>query len=392
MDAAYLEAFTDRRFEHFSRGGPSPDPDLIGNAVRSGIPSRAEPHAERLMRSVYEYTEKIRRVDLASRYPLHPLVPGARNMKTAKILVMTGGRTHAYDPFRDRVMDIGPAVNEEGRIVLMTDDRRLQLYYGKFSRMLSALNAGHALFNLEFALRQAGCGYRYAPAWSSAETHHLSGVHIRPRAVLRIDPVEDMDRGRLTAVPDAWLSSVSGWHFAKRTADQRGEGDVFFHRTLAQDPLSRWVELAGPVLEKAGIRLLVAVNDVAGLEQGYYRLEGSRLVWAGPFQGEREDQRLLTEYHEFSNFHGFNFWVFMAFSKKRAGEDSEPLFMEMGRLMQFISVFMAGENCAVRCLKNYDDAYVRSKTGLPDDMAIGYSAIVFPDRNQAMSVRIPEGC
>ncbi|KZE37479.1 hypothetical protein AV656_13010 [Bhargavaea cecembensis] len=391
MDAAYLEAFTDRRFEHFSRGGLSPDPDLIGEAVRSGMPSSTAPQAERLMRSVYGYTEKIRRVDLASRYPFHPLVPGARNMRTAKILVMTGGLIHAYDPFRDRVMDIGPAEDDAGRVVLMTDDRRLQLYYGEFSRMLSALNAGHALFNLEFALRQAGCGYRYAPVGSSAETARFTGVHIRPRVVLRLGPGKDTDRGQLAAVPDAWLSAVNKRHFINRTADQRGEGDVFFRRKLAKRPFDSLMKLAGPVLEKTGIRMLIAVNDVAGLSPGYYGLEDSCLVWAGTFQGGREDQRLLTEYHEYSNFHGFNFWVFMAFSKKGAGADAEPMFMEMGRLMQLISIFMAGENCAVRCLKNYDDAYVRSRTGLPEDMAIGYSAIVFPDRNQAVSVRIPEG-
>lgn len=391
MDAAYLDAFTDRRFEHFARGDQSPDLDRIGAAVRSGWPSQAAPKTERMMRLIYDYTEKVRRVDLASRYPFHPLVPGARNMKTVKILIMTEGRVHAYDPFRDRVMDIGPAEDTGDRAVLMTDDRKLQLYYGEFSRMLSALNAGHALFNLEFALQQAGCGYRYAPAGSSVETDHVTGIHIRPRAVLRIGPGEAGANRELGTVPDAMLSSLTERHFTDRTADQRGEGDVFFHRTLDRQPLNDLMEKAGPVLEEAGIKLLVAVNDVRGLAPGYYRLEEGRLIHICPFEGEREDQRLLSEYHEFSNFLGFQFWVFMAFSKSDIMADATPLFMKMGRLMQFVSVSMAGENCAVRCLKNVDDAYVRRKTGLPDDMAIGYSAIVFPARNQAVSIRVPGG-
>ncbi|WP_143059374.1 hypothetical protein [Bhargavaea ginsengi] len=391
MDAAYLDAFTDRRFEHFARGEVSPDPDRIGAAVRAGRPSQAAPQKVRMMRLVYEYTEKVRRVDLASRYPFHPLIPGARNMKTIKILIMTEGRIHAYDPFRDRVVDIGPAEGTGDRAVLMTDDRRLQLYYGEFSRMLSALNAGHALFNLEFALQQAGCVYRYAPAGSSSETDHLSGIHIRPRAVLRVGPGEASADREPGAVPDAMLFSLTERHFTDRTADQRGEGDVFYHRTLDQQPLNDLMERAGPVLEEAGIKLLVAVNDVRGFAPGYYRLEEGRLIHICPFEGEREDQRLLSEYHEFSNFLGFQFWVFMAFSKTDIKADATPLFMEMGRLMQFISVSMAGENCAVRPLKNVDDAYVRRKTRLPDDMAIGYSAVVFPDRNQAVTIKVPGG-
>lgn len=389
MDAAYLESFTDRRAESFSRGGLSPDPDLLGEAVRSGAPSRAAPQADRLMRSVYGYTEKVRRVDLASRYPFHPLVPGARNIRTAKILMMTGGRVHVYDPFRDRVVDIGSADVDGDRAVLMTDDRRLQLYYGEFSRMLSALNAGHALFNLEFALWQAGCGYRYVPSAGVSAAERLSGVHVRPRAMLRIGLGESSSGGEFEPLPVTLFSSLTETHFTNRTADQRGEGDVFFHRTLARRPLDRLMELAGPVLEKAGIKLWAAVNDVRGFGQGYYRLEEGRLIYISPFEGELEDQRLLSEYHEFSNFLGFQFWVFMTFSKERAGSDAAPLFMEMGRLMQLFSVFMAGENCAVRCLKNVNDPYVRSKIGLPDDMAIGYSAIVFPNRNQAVSIRIP---
>ncbi|SIT87210.1 nitroreductase family protein [Edaphobacillus lindanitolerans] len=389
MDAAYLEAFTDSRHLHFAHGRPPGKPDPFGQLISPASFDPADREAERLLLPVYRLTERIVRVDLASKYAFHPAAPGARNLKTARIISQRGNRLYAFNPLADRLIDIGRAASADSGdllFALLTDDRRLQWYYGEFHRMLSALNAGHVLFNLEFALRHSGRPYGFAGGRSPIPEMLRTDPAVRLRAVIRAG-AEPHPAG--LPDPDPLFEGLVPEYFYRRSADQRIDGDVFFHRTLGRQPFIRLLDRTAAAAEEAGIRLYAAVNDVEDTAPGYYRVHCGGLEWTGAFGNGPEDLRLLRDYREYSNFHGFNFWLFMIFDKEISEEDAEERFIDMGRLMQFVSVSMAAQGRGVRGLKNYDDAYFRRKTGLPGEMAIGYSGIVFPNRNQAASIRVP---
>ncbi|MET3574196.1 hypothetical protein ACFFIY_12010 [Bhargavaea ullalensis] len=387
MDAAYLEAFTDNRHLHFAHGVPPGKPDPFGRLLSQAFPAPADKEAERRLLPVYRLTERIVRVDLASNYVFHPAAPGARNLKAARIISGHGNRLYAYNPLADRLVDVGEAVSPDTGDVLfalLTDDRKLQWYYGEFHRMLSALNAGHVLFNLEFALRHSGREYGFADVHPIIPETLRTDPAVRIRTVIRAGEPHPADRPE----PDLLFEGLAPADFLRRSADQRKDGDVFFHRTLGRQPFTRILARTAAAAEAAGIRLYAAVNDVEDTVPGYYRVHRGGLEWTGSFGNGPEDFRLLRDYREHSNFHGFNFWLFMTFDLEEAEEDAEQRFIDMGRLMQFVSVSMAAEGRGLRGLKNYDDAYFRRKTGLPGKMAIGYSGIVFPNRNQAASIRI----
>ena len=53
------------------------------------------------------------------------------------------------------------------------------------------------------------------------------------------------------------------------------------------------------------------------------------------------------------------------------------LFVEMGIMAQFISVYIGNLKLASRAIKNYDDAYIKSQFNLGTNDLVGYSLAIF---------------
>ena len=142
------------------------------------------------------------------------------------------------------------------------------------------------------------------------------------------------------------------------------------------------------LLEGIPIKLYLVLNDVENWKPGYYMLHENRLTYLSETQTSHEHIYIMKEYQTYTNLQGFNLWTFLTIEDSDTVHNHTPQFIQMGMIMQFISVFMATEGYAVRCLKNYDDPYIKARTFMGDNEVIGYSSVIIPNHNQSIAVQV----
>ena len=259
MNREYLRKFTDSRFDNFQFGEKVErhpyfyDGEVTMNLVdlERNILLGKGTAFEKLLFHAFDMVEAIHRVDFNSKYSFHTFTPKARNIVSLKVLVVYEGKIYSFHPLTN---DIYSTVNtffhetsHNPTLLIVSDNRMTQYYYGEFNQMLSKLNVGHALFNVEYILNhiQALRDYKeevYVESGSGNFTDNPN-VSITVAVEIQLNGTKmsqqlnafsnhNFVKKKVEVAPIPQLPSVlKGLEkdsFRRRSSDQRKDGDVIF--------------------------------------------------------------------------------------------------------------------------------------------------------------------
>lgn len=114
-----------------------------------------------LIQGLMDYSLKIVRFDVLSRYQDHNFSPSTRNMHSAQVVFIIDKQYVFYDLYENKFISANQCSIEgisENKIYILgfSDLINISRYYGEFSFYLSNLDAGHVLGNLKNYLNQKG--------------------------------------------------------------------------------------------------------------------------------------------------------------------------------------------------------------------------------------------
>jgi hypothetical protein len=353
--------------------------------------------------------EVIHRVDFASKYYFHTLTPKARNHPSIRVAVIHHNTMYSFCPLtneiimnKNNLVKVNPG---ETYILLFSDDSKTQFLYGEFHKMLSALSVGHAMFNIEYAMQQIDVSYDYCSEllMTTEMIEFFRGNYITIPIAMKVnlnsynvaEPIShnqnyinhSFSSHNLTNLGEMMnLFTISD--FRARSSNQVRSGDVIFNRSLSEEPFTGLIYYLKECINNTSIELYFFINDVKNFKRGYYRLNRKGLIFVSETNCYLEYKDILKEYHEYINFTGINFWCFMNVPDYKEIKDIQTVFHTMGMLAQFLSTYMAKVGYSSRCLKNYNDRYIKLKVGLGSNDLIGYSVVAFQNRGEVGSFYI----
>lgn len=417
MDQGFLSKFSDDRYEYFSYGKwISPhryfyrrkEQRYFENLERK-IELKEADTFEKLLYWVFNMVEVIHRVDFASKYYFHTLTPKARNHPSIRVAVVHHNTMYSFCPLtneiimnKNNLVKVNPG---ETYILLFSDDSKTQFLYGEFHKMLSALSVGHAMFNIEYAMQQIDVSYNYCSEllMTTEMNEYFRGNYITIPIAMKVnlnnynvtEPVNhnqnyinySFSSHNLTNLREMMnLFTISD--FRARSSNQVRSGDVIFNRSLSEESFTSIIYYLKECINSTSIELYFYINDVKNFKRGYYRLNRKGLIFVSKTNCHLEYKDILKEYHEYINFTGINFWCFMNIPDYKEIKDIQIVFHTMGMLAQFLSIYMAKMGYSSRCLKNYNDRYIKLKVGLGSNDLIGYSVVAFQNRGEVGSFYI----
>jgi hypothetical protein len=163
MNSEYLRKFADNRFDNFQFGKEVERRKYFRNGkvtmnlvdLERKIISGKGTSFEKFLFSTFDMLEAIHRVDFNSKYYFHTFIPRARNIASLKALVLYQGGIYSFHPLTNDIYRTENTVfletSHNPQLLIVSDNRVTQYYYGEFNKMLSKLNLGHALFNVEYS-------------------------------------------------------------------------------------------------------------------------------------------------------------------------------------------------------------------------------------------------
>lgn len=106
-------------------------------------------------------TQGIIKYEINSPYKIHRAVPSARGINPCEIYIFSENKIERYNPLHncyDVLADtLKKETSDEFTIIIAADDWRLGKFYGDFSYILSALDAGHIIGQLNILSFKLGC-------------------------------------------------------------------------------------------------------------------------------------------------------------------------------------------------------------------------------------------
>lgn len=409
IDIKYLEKYGDERYKHFSYGKGIKEAEFLFNGecfaylyeIEKKIHSNTLKPEEKLLYWVFSMVEEIKRVDFDSKYIFHNLVPKARNINSIKIGVVIGSFIYTFSPLSSKIYksenNIFKSEKLKAHIIVFSHDAKTQLFYGEFHKMLSLLNLGHAILNIEYALMKIGFQYKHSEdvILSKDSYDKMLKGYININKVIEVNlpscnfsggksmkVCENMHSKKLIKTDINYLTktleSFTKDNFILRNSYQKKIGDRVGAKKLSNKAMNELLDIINEVSKKADIQLYFFINDVEGYERGYYRFEYKNLKKISATDNILEHENLIYEYKDYTNFNNINFWVFFNINNYRDRKDNKLDFVYMGIIAQLISVYVAKFKCGARGIKNYNDIHIKKNFNLSENDLVGYSVSVFP--------------
>lgn len=335
------------------------------------------------MYDLYYYSERIQRIDFFSKYYLHSLIPKARNLDSIKVLLIFNNNIYVFNTLKDNIeiykqkyfINLNP---EKMYIAILNDNRKLQEYYGDFHLMLSMLNTGHALFNIEHVLKCHNQKYKHVDVNSIDFSKTLEYI-----TVPKLLEVEIHDK-MLNFEKEIKLINNKNL-FLKRTSNQNISGDSIIKKQISKLRFDNFAKEILKVERKDNINLAIYIDNVDSVKSGYYIALNNSLKHITS-KSLNDVNNLIYEYQEFTNIAAVNMWIFFYADKDNFEEDSSKLFMDLGYMAQEISIIASKYSLAARGMKNYNDSHIKKNFRLEENKFIGYSLAIFPKLNYGHSM------
>ncbi|RLL42885.1 hypothetical protein D8M04_15160 [Oceanobacillus piezotolerans] len=385
IDLSYLEKFGEKRFDMFYYGeeikqGPCTqapvayiDMDFLKNHDHL-------PEWESFLYKVFSSVERIYRIDFHSKYYFHSASPTARNISSVKLILAYQKHLYRLNPISDQIevrkndFLIGLDGNTM-HLLLVADDRRLQRDYGDFHKILSMLNIGHALMNVELALGSEGVYYQEVDTASITQQRRTPFLSVVKVLEIQSDEKKTSKHN---------LEDLFEWT-QKRSSNQSLSGDVFVNEIFRKGDMLELLTQLDKLLKKMEIGISIYINHVEGFDNGYYRFYNGELIKVSDAENQLEANRILAEYQSYTNVTGLNLWLFFHFHPKFHEYSYDSSFINMGYIAQYLSLLATKWGKASRGMKNYKDVYIKKKLDLPETEFIGYSLMIFPKTNSTSS-------
>ncbi|GAA0696291.1 hypothetical protein GCM10008904_00150 [Paraclostridium ghonii] len=390
IDKSYINKFGSLRYDNFSHGEKVDTTPLFKDYVdiidmqflESLVKSKA---FSPFLYDLCYYIEMIHRIDFNSKYYFHSLSPKARNLNTIKVILIYNNFFYAYNAIKDQVeiykqdrfIGVDP---EKTYILLLNDNRKLQEVYGQFYKMLSRLNTGHALYNLEHVLKKNKINY----------------VEIKDKNIEILPNTSFIDIPYVVELPQLKLDIENSMNseedskkdlFLKRSSSQNIISDSIVISLLSKEKSNDLIKEIIKINNRESIEIILYLDNLEGIESGYYKIANSCIEKVN-FSEKTDYTKLLKEYQEFTNLTGLNFWLFFYNSEENINEKYDEWFIRLGYISQEISILATKYNLGSRGMKNYNDLYIKEKFELNENSLIGYSLVLFPYSNTGHSVAL----
>ncbi|MBU5467372.1 hypothetical protein KQI49_11120 [Virgibacillus sp. MSJ-26] len=383
IDKDYLDKFGEKRFQTFSFG------ENITNVSWELTPEASIdmeflkqhnhlPEWDSYLYKVFSSVERVYRIDFHSKYYFHSASPTAKNIPSVKLVMLFRDHLYSLNPLLDKIVIsknnlIGGVNSDKVYFFLIADDRKLQRDYGEFYKMLSLLNIGHALLNVEVALTSEGVNYQ------SYDKAYLLVNEIPFLSIARGVELLQPEKSTHIACTARLKESQRLYDSIKcRTADQSTSGDVFLKETLKKACMEEFLSLLKERTNQNDVKISIYINDVEGYESGYYRYESDTLVKVRKAINQIEPNRILASQQSYTNVTGLNMWVFFHFDKHQNQQSYDQKFVDIGYIAQYISLLISKWGRASRGMKNYKDSYLKERFNIPKKEFLGYSLMIFP--------------
>ncbi|WP_096437926.1 hypothetical protein [Alteribacter populi] len=383
IDKQYLDRFGERRFEEFQYGQELSSYKLPMTPIAYIDMDFLKQHEQlaewdSFLFQIFSSVERIYRVDFNSKYYFHSVSPTAKNIPSVKLIMSYQGHLYMLNPLLDKIevsknTFISGLEENKMYLILLSDGRKLQIDYGEFYKMLSMLNIGHALMNVESILTNQGVRYKHVNGECSLKLEEVDYMSIP--IVLEVRKEE----GQLSDIHTAPALIADPFEqFQLRVSNQSLSGDVLFNRTLEKEKMDELIFQLNGLVRKTKVEVSLFINDVYGYKSGYYRYDNGKLIKKTGNCNKMEPNKILEEYKAYTNITGLNMWFFFHFNKKENVKSFSQFFVDMGYIGQYISLYAGKWGIASRGMKNYNDEYLKEYLDLKKEDLIGYSLMVFP--------------
>ncbi len=328
---------------------------------------------------LYYYLEMIQRIDFFSKYYFHSFSPKARNIDSLKLVFVHKTHMFVYKALTDKVyvyhQEYFKGLNaERDYLVIVNDNRQLQKYYGEFSLMLSLLNTGHYLYNLDYVLN--GHQIRHRKLTTASLGKPVEFVTIPLVLEIALDQEYHLSTTDIKAQPETEF-------FRRRVSEQNIKGDAVVKKLMSANTHHRILqEFQAAVQDYPGIGLWTFIDNITDVQSGFYRI-GETCEFIQP-KGKLMYTKMLQEYQDFTNLEGMYYWLFFTFEK--SGQDYDDIFLRMGHFAQHLSIIAAKYGLAARGIKNYNDKIIKEKFNLENNEQLGYSLNLFKSWNTSHSI------
>ncbi|WP_217581449.1 hypothetical protein [Lysinibacillus sp. GbtcB16] len=328
---------------------------------------------------LYYYLEMIQRIDFFSKYYFHSFSPKARNIDSLKLVFVHKTHMFVYKALTDKVyvyhQEYFKGLNaERDYLVIVNDNRQLQKYYGEFSLMLSLLNTGHYLYNLDYVLN--GHQIRHRKLTTASLGKPVEFVTIPLVLEIALDQEYHLSTTDIKAQPETEF-------FRRRVSEQNIKGDAVVKKLMSANTHHRILqEFQAAVQDYPGIGLWTFIDNITDVKSGFYRIRET-CEFIQP-KGKLMYTKMLQEYQDFTNLEGMYYWLFFTFEK--SGQDYDDIFLRMGHFAQHLSIIAAKYGLAARGIKNYNDKIIKEKFNLENNEQLGYSLNLFKSWNTSHSI------
>ncbi|QAS52234.1 hypothetical protein [Halobacillus litoralis] len=379
LDEHYLNTYGEQRFETFSFGLPVEEKPIMERPVAYIDMDFLKRHNslnewDSFLYKVFSSVERVYRIDFHSKYFFHTTSPTAKNFLSIHLVLAHKGYLYKLNPMTDKI-EVSEntwikGVEPEGMyLALVSDDRKLQLDYGGFYKMLSRLNVGHAKMNVEAVLESESIPYHEMREGDLYMDEHIDFVEVG--LCFRISLAR---QNNMKPIKRFLLDPVHG--FQQRTSSQTHSGDAFPPFPLDSFHMKCLVDEVNGLEQKHNIKVACFINDAEEYERGYYHWANGEFIKVDQTCQPLEYQNILKEYHAFTNLTSMNIWLFFYFDRNMGSFNRT--FMDIGYAGQYISLLVSSWGRTARGMKNYDDLHLKKCLGLTTDDFIGYSVMIAP--------------
>ncbi|WP_142415620.1 hypothetical protein [Hathewaya massiliensis] len=424
INLEYLLKFGDLRYDNFLYGQAVNDERFFSdkeesfciNELYEKIQCNNMKTKDLILYWVFTMIEEIHRIDFDSKYVFHTLTPKARNMDSIRMGIVIGENIYTFNGLSNEIYvnknNVILAEKSKAYIIVFSDDRKTQFFYGDFHKMLSLLNLGHAVFNIEYALSKTSLNYKNAEKVVLNEKLYncllKNYIYINKVFEVNLDTISEttieeplfFKRGNVynkepiinnTNYLKSFFDNFTKNDFVLRSSAQKTIGDVTYSKFMPQHAFDYLLNNLSKISKETQIQLYFYINNIQGYEKGYYFLKDEELTQARTTNNFLEHDNILREYQDFTNLNNLNLWVFMNISDYKKEKDYDSLFVDMGIIAQFISVYIGKFKLAARAIKNYNDVYIKSQFELENNDLVGYSLAIFPIKSNTQSYILKSG-
>lgn len=388
IDKNYLDRFGELRYKNFDRGLKLKDykfwNDPLDRISMKFLKNLEQCDAwSSFMYDLYYYSERIQRIDFFSKYYLHSLIPKARNLDSIKVLLIFNSKIYVFNTLKDEIgiYEQKYFLNlniDKMYIAILNDNRKLQEYYGDFHLMLSMLNTGHALFNIEHVLKSHNQKYKYVDVNNINFIRTVDFITIPKLLELEIHDKKINFEKQIGLINKKEL-------FLERTSTQNISGDSIIKNQISKIRFDNFANEILEVNKNKNVNLAIYIDNVESVQSGYYIVENNSLKLITT-KSLNDVNNLIYEFQEFTNIAAVNMWIFFYTDKNTFQDDSSQLFIDLGYMAQEISIIASKYTLAARGMKNYNDFYIKKNFRFKENKFIGYSLALFPKLNYGHSM------